>query len=108
MSEQSTPNFAAILGPAIEAVSEPARPALLALLERGAAARYRQWAFEDPASAQQFEACAAREEQIADRVDPLFPLNPVQEKEVRAAVPLATSAYLAIFDGLPLKEQWRL
>ena len=44
MTDVQAPNFAILLGPFIGEVPEEGRPRFLALLERGAAERYRAWA----------------------------------------------------------------
>ena len=71
-----TPNFPELLGPHIAAVPATAVPNFLARLERGAAQCYREWAphYEGEGRAV-ILACAAREDEIADRVDRLFPVD---------------------------------
>ena len=108
MSDLEIPDIVAVLTPAILMVPEPARPSLLALLERGAAGRYRKWAGERTESASEFEACAAREEQIADTVDRLFPLDTAHKADIEKALPVARDAFFGLFEGLPLEDQWRV
>ena len=71
------PNFGELLAPQLAAVPGAALPGFLARLERGAAQRYREWAehYDEDARAVLL-ACAGREDEIADRVDRLFPLAP--------------------------------
>ena len=69
MSPTEAPDFRLLLVPFIEKIPEPARPAFLAALERGAADRYRDWAKASPGNASGLLACADREEEIAHRVD---------------------------------------
>jgi hypothetical protein len=108
VADRELPNFGVLLGPFIDAVPEEARPAFLARLERGAAERYRQWAAAAPEHAESMLACAAREDEIADRVDRLFPATDEQRAKIEAGVPGARDAYYAVFAGLPLTEQWRI
>ena len=61
--------------PILEQLPAEHRPVLLAMLERGAAKRYRQWA-EGAADASERDglvACAAREESIATAAEALVP-----------------------------------
>jgi hypothetical protein len=108
MADLEIPNFGALLGPAIGSVSDDARPGLLARLERGAADRYRQWAEAEPDVADELNACAGREDQIADSVDALFPLDPADVPLVEKAVPIARELYYAAFEGKPILDQWRI
>jgi len=102
------PDFAQVLGPFVAAIPDPGRPAFLAMLERAAAGRYRQWAEEFAPLADGLRACAAREEEIATRAERLFP----PDESVRAAIaeqaPGAASAFSAVFAGLTVREQMRL
>ena len=108
MSERSAPDFAALLGPFIGSVPDAGRPGFLALLERGAAARYREWAAVAPDDAEGLIACAAREEQIAERVERLFPVDAELEYALKQALPGAREAYYEVFTGLPLRDQLAL
>ena len=97
MSEPEFPNFASLLRPYIEAVAEPARPRFLARLERGAAERYRLWAAEAPG-----------EDEIAERVERLFPADAAQLGEIEAALPGARDTYYGVFADLAPREQLRI
>jgi len=108
MSKLEIPNFGALLGPALTSVEDAARPGLLARLERGAAERYREWAKQAPDCRAELSGCADREDQIADAVDALFPVDSAQLAKVEAAVPLARKLYYEVFEGLPLLDQWRI
>lgn len=105
MSGSDAPNFAVLLGPFISEVPEEGRPRFLALLERGAAERYRAWARELPEHGETLLACAAREDEIADRVEKLYPIAPALEKEIAQPLPRARDAYLDVFAGLPVRQQ---
>src|SRR4029450_6962708 len=59
----------------LDRVPEEHRPLLLAMLERGAGARYRRWAEQgdDRAERDGLVTCAGREEAIADKVEAMGP-----------------------------------
>jgi len=100
------PNFGELLGPFISAVPATAVPGFLARLERFAAERYREWAETYPGPGRdELLACAAREEEIADRAEVLFPLSPAELAKVESALPPAAEAYRAVFRDLPVREQ---
>lgn len=105
MSEIEAPNFAILLGPFIGEVPEDGRPRFLALLERGAAERYRGWARELPEHAETLRACADREDEIADRVEALFPVAAELEKEIARPLPRARDTYMDVFAGVPVLDQ---
>ena len=105
MSDIEAPNFATLLAPFIVEVPEEGRPRFLALLERGAAARYRAWARELPEHAAILRACADREDEIADRVESLFPIAPELEKQIAEPLPRARDTYYDVFAGVPLLDQ---
>src|SRR5580765_7050879 len=69
------PNIAGIFGPILQRLPAAERPLLIAVAERLAAERYRGWAAaaSDPAWRAALLACAAREEDIARRVEALYP-----------------------------------
>ena len=108
MAPTEIPNFAVLLGPFIQKISETSRPAFLAALERGAAQRYREWAELSPDDAPGLLACAEREDEIARRVDKLFPADSQGESSIANTLPDARTAYYGVFAGLPLREQWRI
>lgn len=102
------PSFGALLGEYIGSVPEASRPRFLARLERGAADRYRGWAAQLPEHAETLLACAASEEQIAIRVDALYPVIGEHLAAIEAALPPAKAAYFAVFEGLSVKQQLAL
>jgi hypothetical protein len=107
MTHSEAPNVAVLLAPVIERVPASAQHRFLALLERGAAERYRQWAAASEHRAALLE-CAAREEGIAERVERLFPASDATLAQLAALVPEARAIYLSLFVGLPLQEQMRI
>lgn len=101
------PDFARLLGPFITPVPEPSRPAMLCALERFAAGRYRAWADECPAAEREaLLGCAAREDDIADRVLALLPATPDDQEKIDAEVERARVAYAGVFDDLSLSEKY--
>ena len=85
-----------------------AMPRFLALLERGAANRYREWAAMLPAHAEVLLSCAASEDEIADRIEAAFTLDPSLRDAVNAPLPEALSTYREAFAGLDVWDQLRV
>ena len=105
MSKLDIPNFGEVLGAHLSGVPQQAYPYLLSQLERTAAARYRSWADEVPEHRDGLLACAAREDEIADRVEALFPPTAEHRAQVDAMLPAAKDAYYAVFEGYTPMEQ---
>lgn len=101
------PDLGAELVPLVGRLPEPARPRFLALLERAAARRYESWAATatDPEAARGFRACAAREDEIAGRIEETFPPHPDERALVAALLPEVQALAARAFDGRPLPEQ---
>jgi hypothetical protein len=108
MNDLHIPNFGELLAPYIGAVPESAVPNFLALLERGAAERYRMWAEALPEQREGLLSCAAREDQIADHADALYPLDPALAEAVAAPLPAARDTYYAVFAELDVIDQLRV
>jgi len=108
MTELEYPNFGALLAPFIGQVPEERRPRFLALLERGAAERYRRWAEDLPDHAEGLLACAAREDEIADRVERVFAADDPALEHMRALLPGARDTYYGVFHGLSPWDQLRI
>ena len=102
------PNFGALLGRYIGSVPAASVPRFLARLERGAADRYRWWAAMLPEHAEPLLACASSEEQIAIRVDALYPVVPEDLAAIEEALPGARDTYFAVFESLSVKQQLAL
>lgn len=105
MTQLEIPNFGALLGEFIATISPEGRPGFLARLERLAAARYRDWAKAAPDEAPGLLACAAREDEIADRIERLFPLPDADTSAVEKQLPEARRVYYEVFDGMGLRDQ---
>ncbi len=105
MSTPEVPDFAVLLAPAIASLPDAARPALLCGLERAAAGRYRAWAIELPEHEAALLACAHREDEIADSVAGLFPLDTAGRDAVDKALPVAIVIYHDAFAAHPVLDQ---
>jgi hypothetical protein len=102
------PQFGALLAPVLSQVPGRARPRFLAMLERSAADRYRTWAVAAPEHRDVLLACAASEDEIADRIDAAFECDEATLADLRALLPQAQQIYLAAFDGMPVINQIRV
>jgi hypothetical protein len=106
MPAVTVPDFATLLADHIGSVPEEATPAFLARLERTAAERYRIWAQEIPEHAEGLLRCAAREDDIADRVEQIFPTTaPELVAAMDSAIGPARDTYYEVFSGLTPVEQ---
>ncbi len=110
MSERTLPDIGAVLAPLLERVAPDERALLIAIAERMAAERYRTWAaqVDDPNVRAGLLACAAREDEIASRVEALYPDAPAAQARVRAALPELPTVNAALFAGRPLAEQFAI
>lgn len=103
--EIKIPNFGELLAEHLGAVPSEAYPYLLSQLERTAAARYRGWAEQVPEHREGLMACAAREDEIADRVEDLFPPTQEHRELVLSIIPDAKATYYAAFEPYTAVEQ---
>ncbi len=110
MSDRALPDVGAILAPLLGAVDAAERPLLLAIAERMAAERYRGWAAEvdDPAMRAGLLACAAREDEIASKVEAVHPDAAAVQARLHAAHPELVAINAAIFADRPLAEQFAI
>jgi hypothetical protein len=104
------PDIAAVLAPLLARVPREEQPLLVALAERLAAERYRGWAREaaDRARTAGLLACAEREEEIARRVEALYPNAPAAERDLVARNPDLIAVNRSLFAGHSLDDQLRL
>jgi len=109
-SETELPNVAEILAQVLQRVPAQHRPLLLAIAERLAAVRYREWAAEapDPSRAPGFHACADREEEIARRVESLYPDAESIGRDILAKNPDLVEVNRSLFAGRPLQQQFTI
>jgi hypothetical protein len=108
MTDLQIPNFGALLAPYIGAVPAEAMPRFLALLERGAAERYRGWAEMLPEHAEALLTCSSAEDEIADRVEAVFALDESLREALEAPLPEAKRTYYDVFTGMDVWDQLRV
>jgi hypothetical protein len=110
MTGAALPDIGAILRPLLARIAAEERPLLLAIAERMAAERYRRWAAEvgDVAKRAGLLACAAREDEIASRVEAVYPDAAAVQARLRAAHPDLAALNDRIFAGRPLREQYAI
>ncbi len=101
------PDIASIIGPVLQRLAPEEQPLLVALAERLAADRYREWARRatDPSDAAGLRACAGREEEIAARVEALFADPAAVQRDILGRNPDLEEINRALFAGRPLEQQ---
>ena len=99
-----------LLAPALARVEEAQYPLLFALAEREAARRYRSWAqaAENGASREGLLRCADREDEIAERIEGLFPDAARLQEDILARIPNFAEINQQAFEGLSMVEQYAL
>jgi len=104
------PNIAEIVGPILQRLPAAERPLLIAVAERLAAERYRGWAAaaSDAAWRAALLACAAREDDIARRVEALYPDAAATERRMLHDNPDLERLNQALFAGRPVEEQYAI
>ena len=109
-AQSALPNLGGIFARVLQRVPEDHQPLLIAIAERLAADRYRGWAREpsQAAHAELLLACARREEEIAERVEGLFPGAGAIQRDMLAKNPDFLEIPRKVFDGLPVLQQFRL
>jgi len=108
MSQLTIPNFGELLAEHLAQVPPEGLPYMLSQLERSAAARYRGWAADVPEHREGLLACSDREDEIADRVEAMFPPSEEHRALVASLMPAAKATYYDVFDGLSAIEQMTL
>jgi hypothetical protein len=108
MTDLAIPRFGELLGPYIARVPPETMPRFLALLERGAADRYRQWAERIPDHRDGLLRCAAREDDIADRIEGAFALDESLRPQLEAPLGEAIAVYYDVFAPLSIRDQLRV
>lgn len=99
------PKFGELLAEHLGGVPAEAYPYLLSQLERTAAQRYRQWAEDVPAHREGILQCAAREDEIAERVEEMFPPSAEHRALVAEIIPKAKATYYSAFEPYTPIEQ---
>jgi hypothetical protein len=108
MSNLVIPDFGSLLGEFIGKVPAGTMPRFLALLERTAADRYRGWATALPEHADVLLQCAADEDEIADRIEAAFALDPALRDALEAPLPDAKQTYYDAFSPYDVWDQLRM
>ena len=103
------PNVGEVIGQVLGRVPRERQPLLLAIAERMAADRYRVWAtlVASPADQTALRACAAREEDIAARVERLHPDAAAVQRALRDELPELDTITRTLF-ARPLADQLRI
>jgi hypothetical protein len=104
------PNIGEALGPFLQLVPQEHQPLLIALAERMAAERYREWASQasDPAERSGLMACSDREDEIAGRVESLYPDAAVIQANIIARIPNLADLNRSLFAPYSLDEQFAI
>ena len=104
------PNVGAVLAPILQRVRAEHQPLLIALAERRAADRYRGWAAEvtDALRRNELVACATREEDIAARIEALYPDAAAIQRELMEANPDLEEINRTLFADRPLPHQFAI
>jgi hypothetical protein len=110
LDTSNLPDVGAQLRPLVESVPPEIRPRLVAQLERVAGERYQAWAADCPNAVQAagLRECAARENEVARRVEALFPSRPDEGRHFATAVPKVVEAYRIAMAERPVREQWAI
>jgi hypothetical protein len=105
--QAESPNLGQILGQLLQRAPAEKQALLIALAERMAAERYRQWAAEMSGDGHRAEllACAEREEQIASRIESLYADVGAERHALLASSPDLVEVNRQIFAGRPLYQQ---
>ena len=108
MSNVVVPRFGELLAPYISQVPDQIRPRFLALLERGAASRYRGWAEMLPEHSEGLLRCAEAEDEIANRIEGAFAMDETLRDQLEAPLPGALKTYYEVFAPLDVWDQLRI
>lgn len=108
--ESELPDVAVLLASLLQRVPAPRQPLLIAIAERLAAERYRGWAADATVAhhAGDLRACAAREEDIAARIEGMYPDAAAVQAELRAQHPELMDINRSLFAGRPLRQQFAI
>jgi hypothetical protein len=101
------PSVGEAVAPILARIPRAEQPLLIASAERLAAARYRSWADRPEGVRRRADllACAAREEEIARRVEGLFEAAAARQQRLLDAHPELAEINRSLFDGRPFREQ---
>ena len=103
------PSVGDVVAPIFGSVPEEQRPLLVALAEKIAAGRYRGWVEQaSETDRERLLACAEREEEIARRVESLYPDAAAVQADLLAKHPDIERAYQDLFRGHPVEDQYAI
>ena len=103
------PGIAGILAPVVARFPLRQQKLLIAWAERQAAGKYQSWAEQVSNQAREgFLRCAAREEDIASRIEALDPDGHTIQRQLLEALPDLEAQVRAVYAGRPLEEQWEI
>jgi 2-hydroxychromene-2-carboxylate isomerase len=104
------PDLGRQIAPLIQGLPRAVQAPLMARLERTAAERYRVWSASstDPAEAEGLRACALREDEVATRVESIFPAQYDDERLLGDSLPRIASAYRTALADRPIAEQYAI
>jgi len=104
------PDLGDQLRPLVQALPPAVQPRLMAHLERAAAHRYQAWAAAcpDPEAAEGLRACAAREEEVATRVETVYPPQLDERRHFGEVLPTIAETYRAALAERPIDEQYAI
>ena len=103
------PSIAGVLAPVVARFPRQQQKLLIAWAERQAAERYQSWA-EQVGGAERagFLGCAAREEDIATRIEALDPDAAAIQQQLLAELPDLEAQVLEVYADRSLEEQWEI
>lgn len=109
-STTELPDIAAAFQHILQGVALDEQPLFIALAERMAAERYRAWAagVSDADHQSGLLSCAAREEEIARRVESLYADAVSTQRKLLARHPALAGITQSLFAPCPLAQQFRL
>jgi len=109
-TKQNLPNIQEALSGFLQLVPQDQQPLLIALAERMAADRYRSWAgrVTDPDKQKGLIACGDREDEIARRIESLYPNAAAIQGNIAATTPHLSDLTRSLFEPLSLDDQFAL
>ena len=103
------PSIAGVLAPVVAGFPRQQQKLLIAWAERQAATRYRFWAEQVGTQERAgFLRCAAREEDIAARIEALDPDAAAIRQQLLAELPDLEAQVLAVYADRALEAQWEI
>ena len=103
------PSIAGILTPVVTRFPLQQQKILIAWAERQAARMYRRWAEQvSDQEREGFLRCAAREKDIASRIEALDPDAQKIQRQLLAELPDLEAQVLAVYADRSLEEQWEI